>query len=39
MKVLLHVLDDAAFERALSNLAGAVAPGGYLLLAEPIARN
>ena len=38
MNVLLHVLDDTAFERALSNLAGAVAPGGYLLLAEPIAR-
>lgn len=37
MNVLLHVLDDAAFGRALEHLAEAVAPGGALLLAEPIA--
>jgi 2-polyprenyl-3-methyl-5-hydroxy-6-metoxy-1,4-benzoquinol methylase len=37
MNVLLHVIDDEAFERALEHLAGAVAPGGALLLAEPIA--
>jgi SAM-dependent methyltransferase len=37
MNVLLHILDDAAFERALAHVAGAVAPGGVLLIAEPIA--
>lgn len=37
MNVLLHIIDDAAFERALVHLAAAVAPGGALLLADPIA--
>lgn len=36
MNVLLHITDDAAFERALANVAGLVAPGGSLLLVEPI---
>lgn len=36
MNVLLHVTDDAAFQTALRTVAGAVAPGGHLLLAEPI---
>jgi SAM-dependent methyltransferase len=35
MNVLLHILDDDRFAAALRNLAGAVAPGGSLLLAEP----
>jgi 2-polyprenyl-3-methyl-5-hydroxy-6-metoxy-1,4-benzoquinol methylase len=35
MNVLLHILDDSAFERALANVARVVAPGGHLLLAEP----
>ena len=39
LNVLLHVTDDAAFERALHNVAALVAPGGVLLLAEPILRN
>ncbi len=34
--VLLHVTEDAAFRRALANIAGLVAPGGALLLTEPI---
>ena len=34
--VLLHVTDDAAFARALANVAGLVEPGGALLLVEPI---
>ncbi len=34
--VLLHVIEDAPFERALENIAGLVAPGGHLLLIEPI---
>ena len=33
--VLLHVTEDAAFEQALVNVAGAVRPGGHLLLVEP----
>lgn len=33
--VLLHVTDDAAFSRALSNVAAMVKPGGHLLLVEP----
>jgi SAM-dependent methyltransferase len=37
MNVLLHITDDAAFERALTHLATAVAPGGWLLIADPIA--
>ncbi|MEZ5332962.1 MAG: class I SAM-dependent methyltransferase [Thermoanaerobaculia bacterium] len=32
ISVLFHVVDDAAFERALSHLAANVAPGGWLLL-------
>jgi hypothetical protein len=36
MNVLLHVTDDAAFERALGNLAALVGPGGRLVLVEPI---
>ena len=36
MNVLLHITDDAAFERALSNVAGMVKAGGHLLLVEPI---
>jgi SAM-dependent methyltransferase len=36
MNVLLHVTDEAAFDRALRNVAGLVAPGGWLLLVEPI---
>ena len=36
MNVLLHLTDDAAFERALGNLAALVAPGGGLVLVEPI---
>lgn len=36
LNVLLHVTDDDAFERALANVAGVVAPGGHLLLAEPV---
>lgn len=34
--VLLHVTEDAAFDRALANIAGLVAPGGALILTEPI---
>lgn len=36
MNVLLHLVDDAAFERALGAVAALVAPGGHLLLVEPI---
>ena len=36
MNVLLHLTDDAAFGQALGNLAALVAPGGRLLLVEPI---
>jgi len=36
LNVLLHVTDDALFDQALANVAAAVAPGGHLLLAEPI---
>lgn len=34
--VLLHITDDEAFDRALRAIAALVAPGGALLLAEPI---
>ena len=37
MNVLLHITEDVAFDRALSHLAAAVAPGGSLLIADPIA--
>jgi SAM-dependent methyltransferase len=36
MNVLLHLTDDDAFRRALANVAALVAPGGSLLLIEPI---
>jgi SAM-dependent methyltransferase len=36
MNVLLHLTDDEAFRRALANVAALVAPGGSLLLIEPI---
>lgn len=36
MNVLLHLTDDEAFRRALTNIAGLVGPGGSLLLVEPI---
>lgn len=34
--VLLHVTDDVLFGRALANVAALVAPGGSLVLTEPI---
>lgn len=34
--VLLHLVDDDAFATALTNVAGLVEDGGYLVLAEPI---
>jgi SAM-dependent methyltransferase len=37
--VLLHIVDDERFDRALETIARLVAPGGVLLLAEPILRN
>jgi SAM-dependent methyltransferase len=36
MNVLLHVTDDGAFAAALGAIAGLVAPGGSLLIADPI---
>lgn len=36
MNVLLHLTDDEAFRRALANIAALVAPGGRLILVEPI---
>jgi SAM-dependent methyltransferase len=36
MNVLLHLTDDTKFDRALANIAGLVAPGGRLLLTEPM---
>lgn len=36
VNVLLHLTDDAAFDRALAGIAGLVAPGGALVLAEPM---
>jgi hypothetical protein len=35
--VLLHITDDARWERAVSNLAAAVAPGGLLLVTDTFA--
>ena len=32
--VLFHIVDDEAWERALTNLADAVAPGGYFVFTE-----
>ena len=34
--VLLHITDDTRFDQALENIGRLVAPGGALLLAEPI---
>jgi len=36
LNVLLHVTDEARFQRAIGNIVRLVAPGGALLLAEPI---
>ena len=36
MNVLLHLTDDAKFDLALANIARLIAPGGRLLLTEPI---
>jgi 2-polyprenyl-3-methyl-5-hydroxy-6-metoxy-1,4-benzoquinol methylase len=36
INVLLHVTHDGLFNHSLGNMAAVVAPGGYLLLAEPI---
>jgi SAM-dependent methyltransferase len=38
MNVLLHITDESNFDIALRNLASTVAPGGTLLLCEPILR-
>ena len=38
MNVLLHILDEDAFDRALVNLARLVAPGGSLVIADPVLR-
>lgn len=36
LSIVLHVTRDDAFDRALANLAGAVRPGGRLLMMEPV---
>jgi SAM-dependent methyltransferase len=36
MNVLLHIRDEDAFNRAAANLARLVAPGGHLLIADPV---
>lgn len=36
MSVLLHVTDDDRYARAIGNLAGVVAPGGRLVMIEPL---
>jgi SAM-dependent methyltransferase len=36
LNVLLHLTDDAAFNRALARVAALVEPGGHLLLVEPV---
>lgn len=36
LNVLLHIVDDERFEAAIRNLSAAVAPGGAILLAEPV---
>jgi SAM-dependent methyltransferase len=36
MNVLLHIRDEDAFDRAMANLARLVAPGGHLLIADPV---
>ncbi len=35
MSVLLHIVDDARWQRALTTLAGLVRPGGHVVLIEP----
>ena len=35
ISVLLHVTEDSKFQQSLVNVAGAVEPGGHLLLVEP----
>jgi len=32
--VLFHIVDDAAFARAISNISTLIAPGGYLLISD-----
>lgn len=34
MDVLFHIVDDAAYQRAIANLAGLVRPGGHVVLTE-----
>ena len=34
MDVLFHILDDAAYERAIANLRSLVKPGGHLIISE-----
>lgn len=36
MSVLLHITDDARFERALQNVLGCVREGGIVVLVEPV---
>lgn len=36
MSVLLHIVDDHGFERALANIAARLRPGGVFLLMEPL---
>jgi SAM-dependent methyltransferase len=36
MSVLLHITDDVRFERAVKNVANLLAPGGSLLLMDPV---
>jgi len=36
LNVLLHIMDEERFDAALANVAGLVAPGGWLFMAEPI---
>ncbi|MCD6727437.1 MAG: class I SAM-dependent methyltransferase [Solirubrobacteraceae bacterium] len=36
MSVLLHITDEERFRRAVANLGAALAPGGVLLLTEPV---
>lgn len=36
MSVLLHVTDDARWRRALANLEAVLAPGGFIVLVEPL---
>lgn len=39
MNVLLHITDDALFERAVANISRLVASGGWLVLTEPVLYN